>query len=214
MSLSKEHDPDDSGASSSFRNVFEPVVMEVLDTKIQKSETIDEPDPDDGEAQLNILKCSNIARHDPRHHITTETLEDLAHLNQGHKEPDPDETKANEIAQAEHHPDDKLLPQLVVSDMKIEEPIWMIKNYRESKTLLLVFVVVCKRPFRCCELKNVIEHPDEMKFRRLRKCTNNMVRERGADSQVSIATYEADSWQPPSGDVVKPTINKAYKENG
>ncbi|PPD99425.1 hypothetical protein GOBAR_DD03542 [Gossypium barbadense] len=121
MSSNEEPDPDDSGASSSSGNVVEPVVMPVLDTKIQTSETIDEPDPDDVEAQSSISGCVNRAIYDPRHHITTETLEDQAHFNQGYKEPDPD-AKANEIVQAEPDPDDKLLPQLGISNMKIDEP--------------------------------------------------------------------------------------------
>ncbi|XWS36732.1 hypothetical protein CRYUN_Cryun20dG0111000 [Craigia yunnanensis] len=122
MSSSEEPDPDDSGTFSSFGNVVEPVMMEILDTKIQTSETIGGPDLDDGEAQWNILRCANIARHDPGHYITTETLEDQAHFNQAHKEPNPDETKANEIAQAEPHPDDKLVRLLGISNMKTYEP--------------------------------------------------------------------------------------------
>ncbi|XP_022771728.1 uncharacterized protein LOC111314541 [Durio zibethinus] len=200
MSSSEEPDPDDSGVSSSFGNVGEPVA-EILDTKIMTSETIDEPDPDDREAQWKILGCPNIARHDPRHNITTETLEDQAHFNQGNEELDPDPTKANEIAQVEHHPHDKLVPQLGISDMKIDEPDpddQELQRIRDSVTS------VCSRMQKAIEMlrfevnpteaaivlqtlfkiiRNVIEHPDEMKFRRLRKA-NPII-------QRNIANYKA-----------------------
>ncbi|XVF21063.1 hypothetical protein REPUB_Repub12eG0058200 [Reevesia pubescens] len=201
MSSSEEPDPDDSGTSSSFGNVVEPVVMEILDTKSQTSETMDEPDPDDGEANSNILGCANMARHDPCHHITTETLENQAHFNQGHKEADPDETKANEIAQAEPHEDDKLLPQLGISDVKIDEPDpddQELQRIQDSVTgvcsclqkaieILRAEVhpteatIVLQTLFKI--IRNVIEHPTEMKFRRLRKA-NPII-------QRNIANYKA-----------------------
>ncbi|XWS31021.1 hypothetical protein CRYUN_Cryun23aG0041200 [Craigia yunnanensis] len=184
MSSSEEPDPDDSGISSSFGNVVEPVV-EILDAKIMTSEIIDEPDPDDREAQRNILGCETIARHDPGHYITTETLVDQAHFNQGNEEPDPD--------QAEPHPDDKLVPELGISDMKIDEPDpddQELQRIRDSVTgvcsrlqkaieLLRVEVnpteatIVLQTLFKI--IRNVIEHPDEMKFRRLRKVESLLI---------------------------------------
>ncbi|KAL1092273.1 hypothetical protein V6Z11_D07G212300 [Gossypium hirsutum] len=200
MSSNEEPDPDDSGASSSSGNVVEPVVMPVLDTKIQTSETIDEPDPDDVEAQSSISGCVNRAIYDPRHHITTETLEDQAHFNQGYKEPDPD-AKANEIVQAEPDPDDKLLPQLGISNMKIDEPDL---DDQELQRIQDSVTGICSRLQKAIEMLraevnpteatvvlqtlfkiigNVIEHPDEMKFRRLRKA-NPII-------QRNIANYKA-----------------------
>ncbi|KAK6238629.1 hypothetical protein QUC31_004098 [Theobroma cacao] len=201
MSSSEEPDPDDSGVSSSFGNVVEPAVMEILDTKIQTRDTIGEPDPDDGEAQWNNLGCANMARHDKGHYVTTETMEDRAHFSQAHKQPDPDESKANETAQAEPDPDDKLVPQQGISDLKMDEPD---PDDQELQRIQDSVTGVCSRLQKAIDMLraevnpseativlqtlfkiigNVIEHPDEMKFRRLRKA-NPII-------QRNIANYKA-----------------------
>ncbi|KAK8654006.1 hypothetical protein V6N13_127987 [Hibiscus sabdariffa] len=99
MSSSEELDPDDSGASSGSGNVVEPVVMPIPDIKVQTSDVIDEPDSDDGEVQLKPWKIKLISTKVNRN-----------------------DAKANEIAKAEPHSDDKLLLPLGISDMKIDEP--------------------------------------------------------------------------------------------
>ncbi|OMP03170.1 hypothetical protein CCACVL1_02519 [Corchorus capsularis] len=184
--LPEEPDPDDSEAFSSFGNVVEPTMVEVLNTKIMTSQTIDEPDPDDAEAKLKILGCVNIERDDPGHYLTIETIEDQAHVNQTHKEPDPD---------------DKLVPQLGISDMKIDEPD---PDDQELQRIQDSVTGVCSRLQKAIEMlraevnpaeativmqtlfkiiRNVIEHPDEIKFRRLRKA-NPII-------QRNIANYKA-----------------------
>ncbi|KAE8685247.1 putative lipid-A-disaccharide synthase [Hibiscus syriacus] len=215
MSSSEEPDPDDSGASSSSGNVVEPVAMLILDTKVQRSDIIDEPDPDDREARSKISGCANGGLHDPHHNITIETLED-----QAHKEPDPDDAEANEIAKAEPHSDDRLLPLLGISDMKINEPnlddqelqriqdsvtgicsrlqkaIEMLRaevNPTEAtvvlQTLFKIIMYSCSTvlkfyyPLNTIKHWNVIEHPDETKFRRLRKA-NPII-------QRNVANYKA-----------------------
>ncbi|XP_039030065.1 uncharacterized protein LOC120164388 isoform X2 [Hibiscus syriacus] len=201
MSSNEEPDPDDSSASSNSGNVVEPLAMPILDTKVQRSDIIDEPDPDDREAQPRIPGCANGRSHDPHHNITIETLEDQAHFNQGHMEPDPDDAKANEIAKGEPHSDDRLLLPLGISDMKIDEPNLddqELQRIQESVT------GICSRLQKAVEMlraevnptdatiilqtlfkiiRNVIEHPDEMKFRRLRKA-NPII-------QRNIANYKA-----------------------
>ncbi|GMI69119.1 Wss1/SPRTN type repair protease B [Hibiscus trionum] len=187
MSSNEEPDPDDSGASLSSGNVVEPVAMLILDTKVQTSNTIDEPDPDDREAQSRISGCANGGSHDPHHNITIKNLGDEAHFNQGHKEPDPDDAKANEIAKAEPHSDDRLLPPLGISDMKIDE---LNLDDQELQRIQDSVTGICSRLQKAIEtvraevnpteatviirtlfkiIRNVIEHPNEMKFRRLRK---------------------------------------------
>ncbi|XVE72476.1 hypothetical protein DITRI_Ditri11bG0042100 [Diplodiscus trichospermus] len=196
-SSSEEPDPDDSGISSSFANVVEAVV-EILDTKIMTSE---EPDPDDREAQWNIAGSANIAGHDPGYHLTTETFEDKGHFNQGEEETDPDQTKANEIAQAKPCTDGKLGPQVGISDLKIDEPD---PDDQELQRIRDSLISVCGRLQKAIEMlrvevnpteaamvlqtlfkiiRNVIENPDEMKFRRLRKA-NPVI-------QRNIANYKA-----------------------
>ncbi|XVF71820.1 hypothetical protein PTKIN_Ptkin12aG0070200 [Pterospermum kingtungense] len=199
-SSSEEPDPDDSGIPSNFGSVVKPVA-EILDTMIMTSKTKDEPDPDDTEAQRNIFGCANIARNDPGGYITTQTLEDQVHFNQGNEEPDPVHTSVNEIAQAEPDPDDKLVPQVGISDMKIDEPdpddqeLQRIRNSvsgvctRLQKAIEMLQVevnpteatIVLQTLFKI--IRNVIEHPDEMKFRRLRKA-NPII-------QRNVANYKA-----------------------
>ncbi|GMI98542.1 hypothetical protein HRI_003523500 [Hibiscus trionum] len=201
MSSSEESDPDDSGASSGSGNVVEPVVMPILDIKVQASDTIDEPGPDDGEAQSRISGCANGGSHDPHCHTTIEALEDQAHFNQCHKETNRNDAKANEIAKAEPHSDDKLLPPLGISDMKIDEPNLddpELQRIQDSVTGICsrlqqaiemlrtevnptVATVVLQTLFKI--IRNVIEHPDELKFRRLRKA-NPII-------QRNIANYKA-----------------------
>ncbi|KAK8674262.1 hypothetical protein V6N13_112556 [Hibiscus sabdariffa] len=195
-SSSEEPDPDDSGASSSSGNVVEPVAMPILDTKVQTSNTIDEPDPDDTEAQSRISGCANGGSHDPHHNITIVTLED-----QAHKEPDPDDAKADEIEKAEPRSDDRLLPPLEISNMKIDEPNL---DDQELQRIQDSVTGICSRLQKAIEMlqaevnpteatvvlqtlfkiiRNVIEHPDEMKFRRLRNA-NPII-------QRNVANYKA-----------------------
>ncbi|KAE8685906.1 putative lipid-A-disaccharide synthase [Hibiscus syriacus] len=210
MSSSEEPDLDDSGAFSSSENVVESVAMLIPDTKVQRSDIIDEPDPDDRDAQSKISGFANGGRHDPHHNITIETLKD-----QAHKEPGPDDAKANEIAEAEPHSDDRLLPPLGISDMKIDEPnlddqelqriqdsvtgvcshlqnaIEMLRaevNPTEATVVLqtlfkIIRHVLIKAGIIFFVGRNVIEHPDEKKFRRLRKA-NPII-------QRNVANYKA-----------------------
>lgn len=146
VSSSEEPDPDDSGNSSSFGSVVKPVV-EILDTNIMTSKTIDEPDPDDTEA-----------RNDHGHYITTETLEDQVHFNQSNEEPDPVQTNVNEITQVEPRSDDKLVPQLGISDMNIDEPD---PDDEELQRIRDSVSGVCSRLRKAIEMLQVEVNPTE-----------------------------------------------------
>lgn len=156
--------------------------MKIVDS--QSIWTNSEPDPDDKEARQNNLGCRIVGRR----------ADDVALLNSVREKPDPDEFKENAIAQAEPDPD--IVPQMGMSSMIIDEP--------ELQRIQNTVANVCSRLQKAIEMlqtevnsaestsvlqtlfkivRNVIEHPDEVKFKRLRKA-NPII-------QRNIANYGA-----------------------
>ncbi|KAH9793491.1 WLM domain-containing protein [Citrus sinensis] len=188
----EEPDPDDSETAWKSGVVVEPEslcsqLMEVDDT-VQLRRTSAEPDPDDSEAELKIK-------------IVNDTTEDQGHLYKAQREPDPDELLANEVVQQEPDPDDNLVQLQEISSMKIDEPD---PDDQELRSIQDTVTVVCSRLQKAIEMlraevsplesttvlqtlfkiiRNVIEHPDETKYKRLRKA-NPII-------QRSVANYKA-----------------------
>lgn len=188
----EEPDPDDSETAWKSGVVVEPEslcsqLMEVDDT-VQLRKTSAEPDPDDSEAELKIK-------------IANDTTEDQGHLYKAQREPDPDELLANEVVQQEPDPDDNLVQLQEISSMKIDEPD---PDDQELRSIQDTVTVVCSRLQKAIEMllaevspleattvlqtlfkiiRNVIEHPDETKYKRLRKA-NPII-------QRSVANYKA-----------------------
>lgn len=183
-----EPDPDDSGVSSKSNNVSRPEHnferMEILDSHILVHGALDEPDPDDAEAKVNNLADANINRLDEGHLMIVKTMEDQACLPKAHQEPYPSESQGNE--QAETDPHDTSAHLLDIPNMRIDEPdpddelqriqdsvtavcsrlqnaIKMLRNEVNPKETSTVLQTLFKI------IRNVIEHPDELKFKRLRK---------------------------------------------
>ncbi|GKV30778.1 hypothetical protein SLEP1_g39558 [Rubroshorea leprosula] len=193
----EEPGPDDSVAFSNSGTVAEPQLMEIVDNQSRK--TITEPDPDEKETKQNILGSLVIRRQDQGPYTTVGT--DQAQLNQAHEEPDPDESEENEISRAEPDPDDNLVPQLGMSSTKIDEPD---PDDQELRRIHDTVTSVCSHLQKAIEMlqaevdptesttvlqtlfkiiRNVIEHPNDMKFKRLRKA-NPVI-------QRNIANYKA-----------------------
>ncbi|KAK9226108.1 hypothetical protein WN943_011155 [Citrus x changshan-huyou] len=188
----EEPDPDDSETAWKSGVVVEPEslcsqLMEVDDT-VQLRRTSAEPDPDDSEAELKIK-------------IVNDTTEDQGHLYKAQREPDPDELLANEVVQQEPDPDDNLVQLQEICSMKIDEPD---PDDQELRSIQDTVTVVCSRLQKAIEMlraevspleantvlktlfkiiRNVIEHPDETKYKRLRKA-NPII-------QRSVANYKA-----------------------
>ncbi|XP_031262034.1 uncharacterized protein LOC116120231 isoform X3 [Pistacia vera] len=180
-------------------NVSEQLVMEV-ESILQPRKTMGEPDPDDSEAKGRISGYTNIARPNYGHSLANKTREDQGNMN-AYREPDPDDTQANGIVQGEPDPDDTLVHAHCISSMKIDEPD---PDAQELRRIQDPVTVVCSRLQKMIELlqaevnpleattvlqtlfkiiRNVIEHPEEMKYKRLRKA-NPII-------QRNVANYKA-----------------------
>ncbi|KAB5527681.1 hypothetical protein DKX38_021528 [Salix brachista] len=184
-----EPDPDDSQG-----NHHE--AMDILNGGAFPDKTIDEPDPDDSQGNhhevMDILNGGirpekNIDEPDPDNSLVTESIEDQLHLKKAYKEPDPDESETNQVVQAEPDPDDDLAASHEVSRMQIDEPD---PDDEELRRIQDPVTVICSRLQKAAEtlraelksteataalqtlfkiIRNVIDHPDQLKFKRLRK---------------------------------------------
>ncbi|KAK1567686.1 hypothetical protein Q3G72_015211 [Acer saccharum] len=194
---------------------YRPQVIQV-DSKFQPREINCEPDPDDLEAKGKFLGNANVARPDHGHSLANETMEgDQGHLNKAHEEPDPDESPANGILQEEPDPDDNLVHPQGVSSMEIDEPD---PDNQELRRIQDSVTVVCSRLQKAIEMlqaeldlveatsvlqtlfkiiRNVIEHPDEMKYKKLRKANpiiqRNVAKYKAAMEILSLVGFNEDT---------------------
>lgn len=164
--IHEEPDPDDS----------------VLDIQHKTDHVVaDEPDPDDseiGEAmEFEPYTESSESR------ISAEPNPDESQIN----EPDPDNSQINEVLREEPDPDCSMKPNQGISVTQTDEPD---PDDEELQRIRDPVTVICNRLQNAVEklqsevnpsetvtvlqtlfkiIRNVIEHPDEMKFRKLRK---------------------------------------------
>ncbi|KAF3443367.1 hypothetical protein FNV43_RR13049 [Rhamnella rubrinervis] len=143
--------------------------MEILDSKIQGQENVDEPDPDDLELKLDNLGYGN----------GTSPEDDSA-------EPDPDDNlvhpwENSKMQIDEPDPDDEEL-------QRIQDPVTVICSQLQKVIEVLraevnpmQATIILQTLFKI--IRNVIEFPDELKYKRLRKA--NPIIER------NIAKYKA-----------------------
>lgn len=99
--------------------------MEILESRIQPRNNVDEPDPDDLDAKPDDLGCGsygNIVRPNHDDSLVSETIKYEAHPRKVHNEPDPDDSQSIGIIQAEPDPDDNLVHPREISRMQIDEP--------------------------------------------------------------------------------------------
>ncbi|BFG26014.1 hypothetical protein CerSpe_122880 [Prunus speciosa] len=82
--------------------------MEILESRIQPRNNVDEPDPDDLDAKpdLGCGSYGNIIRPNHDDSLVSETIKYEAHPRKVHNEPDPDDSQSNGVIQAEPDPDD------------------------------------------------------------------------------------------------------------
>ncbi|XP_057506870.1 uncharacterized protein LOC130790035 isoform X2 [Actinidia eriantha] len=201
----EEPDPDDSKAA--LKHTVEvdsdcSVVTESVNrVQLGKSrKTVDEPDPDDSEAEQKIMGYGNIARPDKDDTEAIETIENKTQLNTADKEPDPDDSHANGVKQAEDT-EDNLVTQQRILRIHTDEPD---PDDEELQRIQDPVTIICTRLQKAIELlqsevnrteiagvlqtlfkiiRNLIEHPSEMKFKRIRKA-NPLI-------QRNVANYKA-----------------------
>ncbi|KAF2284852.1 hypothetical protein GH714_031248 [Hevea brasiliensis] len=188
-----EPDPDESQANITARTEPDPdddlmAPQDISGKRTAESMIIDEPDPDDLEAKQSSSGDVNIQEQDQINPLLTEM-----------KEPDPDESQANKT---EPDPDDDLVTSQKISSMKIDEP----DPDEELQRIQDPVTVVCGRLQKAVErlraevnpteatgilqilfkiIRNVIEHPNEMKFKKLRKA-NPIIQKNVANHKAAM----------------------------
>lgn len=125
-----EPDPDNVEACLKCDIVAEPEPlhpqeMEILESRIQPRNNVDEPDPDDYDAKLDGLGCNsngNVIRPDQDDSLVTETTKYEPNLRKAYDEPDPDASMSNGIIRPVPDSHDKLVLPHDISSMQIDEP--------------------------------------------------------------------------------------------
>ncbi|GFY97592.1 hypothetical protein Acr_12g0001330 [Actinidia rufa] len=142
----------------------------------------------------------NIARSDKDDTEAIETIENKTQLSTADKEPDPDDSHANGVKQAEDTKDNLVtqqrIPRIHTDEpdpgdeelRRIQDPVTIICTRLQKAIELLQSEVnrteiagVLETLFRI--IRNLIEHPSEMKFKRIRKA-NPLI-------QRNVANYKA-----------------------
>ncbi|KAI3465599.1 hypothetical protein Pfo_022262 [Paulownia fortunei] len=159
--------------------------------EVQRKVTILEPELDDSGEDPNHLRCQNAVRSDQRDFLTPTSIELPSHVNNGpgelhpndsHMQTEPDSGESLPRSQTtEPDPDD---PELQI----IQDPVTMVCGRLQSAIQSLKYEVTPSETGMILQtllkiIRNVIEHPDDMKFKKLRK-GNPMI-------QRNIITYKA-----------------------
>lgn len=206
LEMSREPDPDDSDSLKDnimlISELNRSLVSNVLEDRVQEG-TEKEPDPDD-------LEVKNITR------LRNEIVVQQAHeeARKAHEETELSEFQANEFQHAEPDPDDGIKDPTGESIMQIDEPD---PDDQELKIIQDPVSLVCSRIQKAIKMlqsqvnpmeatkvmetlvkiiRNVIEHPDEMKFKRLRKANpviqRNIVNSAAAVEILSLIGFSED----------------------
>lgn len=196
-----EPDPDDSEAPLKYTVVVDSDCCLVTVSVNQQSKTVDEPDPDDSKAEQKNMAYGNISRPDEDDTPAIETIVNKSQLSGADKEPDPDDSQANAVMQLEPDPDDNLVIQQRIPGTQTDEPD---PDDQELQRIQDPVTIICARLQKAIEMlqsevnpseaatvlqtlfkiiRNVIEHPSEMKFKRIRKA-NPVI-------QRNVANYKA-----------------------
>ncbi|XP_030459571.2 uncharacterized protein LOC115679973 [Syzygium oleosum] len=188
LEMSKEPDPDDSDSLKDsimlISDLDRSVVSNVLKDRVQEG-TEKEPDPDDLEVRT-ITRLSDETVGEQAHEETIKAHEEPNELQ--HAEPDPDDgikdpTGESIMQMDEPDPDDQELKiiqdpvSLVCS--RIQKAMKMLQSQVNPMEATMVMETLVKI------IRNVIEHPDEMKFKRLRKA-NPVIQRNIANSAAAV----------------------------
>jgi hypothetical protein len=219
-----EPDPDDSQGGGTLGSKFYPeftgnrtilgqdfsnsgptqlLLPSETNRKLGTTKLLEEPDPDESQ-EMEILDSE------------IQTMKNI-------EEPDPDDSQANGVVQTQPDPDDNLVHPLGVSRTQTYEPD---PDDQELQSIHDTVTVVCSRLQKAIEMlrievtpmeatavlqtlfkiiRNVIEHPDEMKYRRLRKA-NPVIQRNVANYQAAMEILSLIGFNE---DVVLDEIGKA-----
>ncbi|KAK3038919.1 hypothetical protein RJ639_027547 [Escallonia herrerae] len=206
LRISSEPDPDDREMTQFLpskahqepdHNATEvPFKDEVV---VNQTDALDEPDPDESIAGLNKLVDGDVAIHEWDKLSRNETNGNQSQVSKNYKEPDPDESQEKRV-QAEPDPDDSILidrgifgttaePDPDDQDLRrIKDPVTLVCRRLQSAIENLQSeidsseaVIVLQTLFKI--IRNLISHPDDMKYRKLRKA-NPVI-------QKNVANYKA-----------------------
>ncbi|XP_062107289.1 uncharacterized protein LOC133818439 [Humulus lupulus] len=186
-----EPDPDDSETSLKHCILAERGTFHCKEMNIQGQKNIYEPDPDDLEVKMDIFEQGNVMR--PEDNVSLISMDYI--------KADPSESQEDGMMLAEPDPDDNLVHPVEPSRMQIDEPdpddeeLQRIQDPvaalcgRLQKAIKVLraetdptqATIVLQTLFKI--ISNVIEHPEEIKFRRLRKANPIIKR--------NIANYKA-----------------------
>ncbi|XP_042491779.1 uncharacterized protein LOC122071487 isoform X2 [Macadamia integrifolia] len=201
---------------------------------------VDEPDPDDSGVKRNILEYGYSDEPDPDDLVKlNKTAEEPdpddsgTPLEHGSRSgPDPIDSRGNGVMQSEPHPDDTMKISMGSSRIQVDEPD---PDDLELQRIQDPVSVVCAHLQKAIEMlqskvspteattvlqtlfkiiRNVIKHPDEMKFRRLRKANplfhHNIANYRAAMGILFLVGFNEDVV---SDEVGRAETNVALKRN-
>ncbi|KAI8552057.1 hypothetical protein RHMOL_Rhmol06G0234800 [Rhododendron molle] len=187
--ISSEPDPDDSLMTPFLTSVTE---REIASSKAREepdpngsevsNKTVDEPDPDNYQVGQEKMGCGNVARPDQGGAVSIEDIENKSQLSRDDREPDPDDTLKNGGTQTnEPNPDDQELQRIqdpvAIMCTRLQKAIETLQSEVNPTEISGVLQTLFKI------IRNVIEHPSEMKFKRIRK-DNPIIRR-------NVANYKA-----------------------
>ncbi|WCJ37426.1 hypothetical protein M5689_018566 [Euphorbia peplus] len=176
------------------------VIPEISGTEINETMALDEPDPDDSEAKQKVSGDGCFVKHGWENPQQTESIENSVSSDMARKEPDLDESHANRVGWTQPGPENICVGSLETSNMPIDEPD---PDDQELQRIQDPVTVICNRLNKAVEklrtevdltqasislqtlskiIRNVIEHPNETKFKKLRKA-NRMI-------QMNVAKFK------------------------
>ncbi|KAM1010309.1 hypothetical protein ACFX2I_045729 [Malus domestica] len=191
-------------AGTESREEPDPDNMDIMESRGQARNNVDEPDPDDLDAKADNLgygSYGNIIRPKHDNSLVTETIKHEDNPRKAYYEPDPDDSHSNGVTQADPDPDANLVHPQDTSRMQIDEPDPDDQEFQRIQDPVTIF---CKRlqenikmlqaevnPTQATTvlqtlfkiIRNVLEHPGEMKYRKLRKANPTI--------QRNVALYKA-----------------------
>ncbi|KAF7140222.1 hypothetical protein RHSIM_Rhsim06G0169800 [Rhododendron simsii] len=209
--ISSEPDPDDSLMTQFLPSVTEREIATSKaceepdpDGSEVSNKTVDEPDPDDYQVEQEKMGCGNVARPDQGGAVSIVDIENKSQLSRDDREPDPDDSLKNGGTQTnEPNPDDQEL-------QRIQDPVTIICTRLQKAIETLRSEVnpteisgVLQTLFKI--IRNVIEHPSEMKFKRIRK-DNPIIRRNVANYKAAMEILSLIGFNE---DVVSDDIGRA-----
>ncbi|XP_048435173.1 uncharacterized protein LOC125474953 isoform X3 [Pyrus x bretschneideri] len=191
-------------AGTESREEPDPDNMDIMESRGQARNNVDEPDPDAEDAKADNLgysSCRNIIRPNHDSSLVTETIKHEDDPRKAYNEPDPDDSQSNGVTRAEPDPDANLVHPQKTSRMQIDEPDPDDQEFQRIQDPVTIFCKCLQENIKMPEaevnraqattvlqtlfkiIRNVLEHPGETKYRKLLKVNSTI--------QRNVANYKA-----------------------